>query len=187
MEKHELPPWATVDPWNMDVTTPYAVKNLIGGNWKESEQKIDLLDPLTGETFLKISNASDDELKEISENMKKCPKSGLHNPIKNVERYNLYGDICTQAVIQLHKVEVQEFIIKLIQRVTPKSYGQARGELMISRRFLENFCGDNPRFVMRGFTVSGDHFGQQSQGYRFPYGPVLIVSPFNFPLEIPIL
>ena len=27
----------------------------------------------------------------------------------------------------------------------------------------------------------------QSNGYRFPYGPVCVISPFNFPLEIPVL
>mmetsp|Transcript_19913 Transcript_19913/g.48888 ORF Transcript_19913/g.48888 Transcript_19913/m.48888 type:complete len:407 (+) Transcript_19913:538-1758(+) len=33
----------------------------------------------------------------------------------------------------------------------------------------------------------GDHYGQFSQGYRWPYGPVGLVTPFNFPLEIPVL
>lgn len=33
----------------------------------------------------------------------------------------------------------------------------------------------------------GDHDGQTSRGFRFPYGPVAIVTPFNFPLEIPVL
>lgn len=35
--------------------------------------------------------------------------------------------------------------------------------------------------------MPGDHPGQYSTGYRFPYGPVCIISPFNFPLEIPAL
>lgn len=26
-----------------------------------------------------------------------------------------------------------------------------------------------------------------SNGFRFPYGPVSIIAPFNFPYEIPIL
>lgn len=47
--------------------------------------------------------------------------------------------------------------------------------------------GDGPRFILRGFTVAGDHYGQQSQGYKWPYGPVVHISPFNFPLEIPAL
>ncbi len=43
------------------------------------------------------------------------------------------------------------------------------------------------RFLARGFHVSGDHLGQESKGYRFPYGPVALITPFNFPLEIPAL
>lgn len=29
--------------------------------------------------------------------------------------------------------------------------------------------------------------GQTSNGLRWPYGPVTIITPFNFPLEIPAL
>jgi hypothetical protein len=43
------------------------------------------------------------------------------------------------------------------------------------------------RFLARSFGVPGDHYGQASHGYRFPFGPVAIIAPFNFPLEIPIL
>lgn len=35
--------------------------------------------------------------------------------------------------------------------------------------------------------MAGDYYGQQSTGYRWPYGPVAIIAPFNFPLEIPVL
>ena len=52
---------------------------------------------------------------------------------------------------------------------------------------LENFIGDNPRFLVKGFSTPGDHSGQMSHGFRFPYGPVSIISPFNFPFEIPVL
>ena len=43
------------------------------------------------------------------------------------------------------------------------------------------------RFLARGFTVPGDHPGQMSGGQRWPYGPVALITPFNFPLEIPAL
>lgn len=43
------------------------------------------------------------------------------------------------------------------------------------------------RFLARGFSVPGDHLGQQSSGYRWPYGAVAVITPFNFPLEIPIM
>ena len=43
------------------------------------------------------------------------------------------------------------------------------------------------RFLARGFSNPGDHTGQASHGYRWPYGPVALITPFNFPLEIPVL
>jgi 1-pyrroline-5-carboxylate dehydrogenase len=35
---------------------------------------------------------------------------------------------------------------------------------------------------MRSFNVSGDHDGQTSSGYRWPYGNVAVIAPFNFPI-----
>ncbi|KAK6123242.1 hypothetical protein DH2020_043015 [Rehmannia glutinosa] len=83
--------------------------------------------------------------------------------------------------------DVSDFFAKLIQRVSPKSYQQALGEVYVTQKFLENFCGDQVRFLARSFAVPGNHLGQQSHGFRWPYGPVTIITPFNFPLEIPLL
>jgi acyl-CoA reductase-like NAD-dependent aldehyde dehydrogenase len=41
--------------------------------------------------------------------------------------------------------------------------------------------------MARSFSVSGDHAGQMSIGMRWPYGAVALITPFNFPLEIPAL
>lgn len=43
------------------------------------------------------------------------------------------------------------------------------------------------RQLARGFSIPGDHAGQTSSGHRFPFGAVTIITPFNFPLEIPAL
>ncbi|KHN18531.1 Putative aldehyde dehydrogenase [Glycine soja] len=43
------------------------------------------------------------------------------------------------------------------------------------------------RFLARSFGVPGNHLRQQSHGFRWPYGPVAIITPFNFPLEIAVL
>lgn len=75
-----------------------------------------------------------------------------------------------------------------IQRFMPKSFVQAYGEVKIIRMFLENFSGDGVRMLInRGFVQPGDHFGQRSIGVRWPFGPTICISPFNFPLEIPVL
>jgi 1-pyrroline-5-carboxylate dehydrogenase len=87
-------------------------------------------------------------------------------------RYLLYGDISTKAAHMLALPKVADFFARLIQRVAPKSYQQAAGEVFVTRKFLENFCGDQVRFLARSFAIPGNHLGQQSHGYRWPYGPV---------------
>lgn len=83
--------------------------------------------------------------------------------------------------------EIQDFFARSIQKCVPKSRTQALGEVMISAKFLHNFAGDNVRRLAQSFGVPGDHYGQMSVGHRWPYGPVALITPFNFPLEIPVL
>ena len=88
---------------------------------------------------------------------------------------------------EMRKPEVEEYFVKLTQRVMPKSTAQVRGEVVVTRRFFENFTGDNPRFFQQSFNVAGDYDGQTSTGYRWPFGNVGVITPFNFPIEIPAL
>jgi len=99
----------------------------------------------------------------------------------------MYGDVFFKIAEQMRKPEVENFFVKLVQRVMPKSTAQVVGEVVVTRRFFENFTGDNPRFLVKSFNVSGDHDGQTSSGYRWPYGNVCCITPFNFPIEIPAL
>lgn len=59
----------------------------------------------------------------------------------------------------MKKPEIEAFLCKLTQRVMPKSDVQVKGEVVVTRRFFENFAGDNPRFLCRSFNVAGDHQG----------------------------
>jgi 1-pyrroline-5-carboxylate dehydrogenase len=119
--------------------------------------------------------------------LRECPKSGLHNPFKNPQRYVQLGHACARAAALLAEKETEDYFTRLIQRVMPKSWQQCLNEVVVTRIFLENFSGDGVRFLARGFSNPGDHPGQESRGYRWPFGPVAVVAPFNFPLEIPAL
>ena len=47
-----------------------------------------IIDPMNGENFIQVPETSlDTELQEFQTSLLRCPKSGLHNPIKNVERF----------------------------------------------------------------------------------------------------
>lgn len=184
---HALKEFATVDPSNLSKNTK--LQNLCEGEWSGTQNWEDLIDPLTGKVMAKVplTNIDAGECKPFIESLKKCPKSGLHNPLKNPERYLLYGNVCKKAANLLDEPQVSEFFVKLMQRVVPKSYAQCLGELTVTKKFLENYSGDNVRFLGHSFAHPGDHTGQMSQGFRFPFGPVALITPFNFPIEIPVL
>uniref|UniRef100_A0A0D9WJ37 Aldehyde dehydrogenase domain-containing protein n=1 Tax=Leersia perrieri TaxID=77586 RepID=A0A0D9WJ37_9ORYZ len=175
------PPFATVSPHEISGSNPAEGSWTTSGNWNW------LVDPLNGEKFIKVAEVQETEIKPFVESLSNCPKHGLHNPLKAPERYLMYGDISAEAANMLGQPVVSDFFAKLIQRVSPKSYQQALAEVQVSQKFLENFCGDQVRFLARSFAVPGNHLGQSSNGYRWPYGPVAIITPFNFPLEIPLL
>lgn len=134
-----------------------------------------------------IPDTQGNELGPFIESLKNVPKSGVHNPLKNVERYLQFGEISRKAGAALSDPITADFFAKSIQKTVPKSYAQAMGEVKVTADFLNNFGGDNVRFLARTFGVPGDHHGQFSHGHRWPYGGVAIVAPFNFPLEIPVL
>jgi 1-pyrroline-5-carboxylate dehydrogenase len=119
--------------------------------------------------------------------MHSCKKFGLHNPMYRPERYLKMGQISQKAAQRMSDPDVEYFFARLIQRVCPKSWSQAIGEVKVTRNFLYNFSGDQVRFLARSFGHPGDHVGQNTEGHRWPYGPVAIIAPFNFPLEIPVL
>ena len=134
-----------------------------------------------------MPDTSVEELPPFIESLKSVPKSGVHNPLKNVERYLMFGEVSRKAGEALSDPQIAQFFVDAIQKTVPKSHAQALGEVKVTADFLNNFGGDNVRFLARSFGVPGDHYGQFSHGHRWPYGPVAIVAPFNFPLEIPVL
>lgn len=97
MSTTTIPSWATFDPYSAgnggDV---YAVPNLVDGAWShDSKHKMSIIDPLDknkGPIFT-ICDTQEDEVDHFIQSLRKVSKSGLHNPLKNPDRYLKYGDI----------------------------------------------------------------------------------------------
>ena len=174
-------------PKTVNGSSPVTLSNFLNGKWVQAGFYTNIVDPLNGEYIIRMPNTSEKELGPFIQRIRSVPKSGLHNPLRNVERYIKYGEVTFRLAAALDTPEIEEHFARCIQRVAPKSFAQCLGEVRVVKAFLKNFGGDQVRFLARGFHVSGDHLGQQSQGYRWPYGPVVIIAPFNFPLEIPVL
>lgn len=182
-----LDAFATVDPFEQTTaSTPGRCQNLAEGRWySEINLRDDIVDPMNGERFLEVPDTRD--AAPFLAGLANCPRHGLHNPLRHTHRYAQLGRVCANAAEILGTPDVERYFTRLIQRVMPKSWQQCLNEVIVTRIFLHNFSGDGVRFLGRGFSNPGDHQGQESRGYRWPFGPVVIVAPFNFPLEIPAL
>lgn len=179
--------FATIDPFEgMTRGSPGRAMNLVDGDWVADDKlREDIPDPMTGDRFLDVPDTED--IEPFLSSFVRCPKTGLHNPLKNTDRYVHLGRVCARSAALLAQEDVAIYFAKLIQRVMPKSWQQCLNEVIVTRVFLENFSGDGVRFLGRGFSNPGDVTGQESRGYRWPFGPVVVIAPFNFPLEIPAL
>jgi 1-pyrroline-5-carboxylate dehydrogenase len=182
-----VPEFATVDPFDgMTAADPGTLQNLVGGQWVGAGNQVDdIIDPMNGDAFLKVPDTRDHA--PFIAGLRSCPKSGVHNPLKNPERYIYLGEVCARAAAMLAEPDIRDYFTQLTKRVMPKSWNQCLAEVVVTRIFLENLAGDGVRFLARGFSNPGNHNGQESRGYRWPYGSVVIIAPFNFPLEIPAL
>jgi len=187
MTSTKIPSFATVDPFDgMTSDVPATAQNLVDGAWiTDRNIRDDIPDPLSGGRFVDIPDTED--IAPFVKSLATCPKTGLHNPHKNTDRYVHLGRVCARAAALLANEDVEAYFTKLLQRVMPKSWQQCLNEVVVTRVFLENFAGDGVRFLARGFSNPGDVTGQESRGYRWPFGPVVVIAPFNFPLEIPAL
>eukprot|EP00947_MAST-08B_sp_MAST-8B-sp1_P004075 g4075.t1 len=174
--------WATLDPDAMSGASPGKCENLVGGEWKSVAQEKMIIDPLNGEAFLAVPDTQLSEIGPFVERMRTCPRTGLHNPLKNPERYPMLGEVSCKAARALSDPEVARYFMRLIQRVAPKHETQAMGEVTTCRKWLEGYSGDQVRNLARSFALPGDHTGQLTNGYRWPFGGVSVITPFNFPL-----
>jgi 1-pyrroline-5-carboxylate dehydrogenase len=187
MNRVRTPRLDEIFPWQPDEISeakPARLMNFVDGKWLEPKRYKEVLDPVSGGPFIQMPDTSERELAPFIRSLGNCPKYGLHNPIMNVERYLMYGQISERLADFLRSGEGESYFTRLIQRVMPKDTEQCRGEVTVTATFLENFSGDQVRFLAKGQTTPGNQLGQEAIDYRWPYGPVAVITPFNFPLEI---
>ena len=107
-----LPHWATVDPATLGTNPePYAVSNIVNGSWSTSEKRLVIPNPMDkyAPPVCAVPDTQGHELGSFVTSLKSVPKSGMHNPMKNVERYLKFGEI-SRKVKQHVVCAVSKFI-----------------------------------------------------------------------------
>nr|AFK43124.1 unknown [Lotus japonicus] len=134
--------FATVEAEEVSGSRPAEVSNLVQGKWVGSSNCNTIVDPLNGDSFIKVAEVDEAGIQPFVESLSSCPKHGLHNPFKAPERYLMLGDVTTKAAHMLSLPKVSDFFTRLIQRVSPKSYQQAQGEVYVTQNHWFGPAGD---------------------------------------------
>ena len=112
-EKLANPSWATLDPDSLGTDSkPHHVLNIVGGKWNgDSKTTIEIPNPMDKDApvLCTVPDTAVDELDPFINSMKGVTKSGVHNPLKNVERYLMYGDISRRVSI-CQKLDIIEYL-----------------------------------------------------------------------------
>lgn len=120
-DSHSLA-FRTLDAEEVSGSQSTEVLNLVQGEWKGASRWTDIVDPLNGQKFIAVPDLSANEIKPFVESLHSCPKSGLHNPLKNPERYVMYGDISARAAAALKQPEVSHFFCKIDTTCVPQEF-----------------------------------------------------------------
>ena len=133
------PSWASLDANNWSGSSPHEQFNLVNGEWTKAAKTEIIIDPLNGEPFLRVPLTSNGEITPFVNSLKRVSKTGLHNPFRDVARYNMLGRVSSALAAALREPVTNDYFVKLVQRTSPKSYIQAKAEVDISAKFLQNF------------------------------------------------
>ena len=121
--------------------------NLVAGEWVGTEKYGTMVDPLTGKPMMSYPDTQMHEIDPFVQSLLNTPKTGLHNPFKNKERYLMLGEVSRKLAEVMRDPEVFEFFVQCTMRSIPKSHGQTTGEISVTRAFFDNFSGDQVRFL----------------------------------------
>ena len=74
---------------------PYTVSNIVNGSWCTTQATMTIPNPMDKDAppVCTIPDTQINELQPFIESLKSVPKSGVHNPLKNNERYLQFGEI----------------------------------------------------------------------------------------------
>jgi malonate-semialdehyde dehydrogenase (acetylating)/methylmalonate-semialdehyde dehydrogenase len=162
----------------MATATTTAIRNCIGGNWlnPSSQEGLELINPATGESLGHAPTGSAEEVDAAVQAAHAAFPAWRAMPAADR----------VQFLFKL-KTLLEEHLDELAALVTienGKTLAEAKGEL---RRGIENVevaCGIP--VLMQGYSLEDVAPGIDEIMVRQPLGVVAAITPFNFPLMIPL-
>jgi len=154
------------------------LKNYINGEWVDAKGKdiLDVPNPATGELLAKVPISSKEDVELAVSAAKEAFKAWKEVPVPKRAR----------ILFKYHYLltENHEKLAKLIVQENGKAYKEAYGEVQRGIECVE-FAAGAPTHMM-GETLSNIAEDIDSEMFRYPHGVVGGITPFNFPMMVPL-
>ncbi|MFZ3589121.1 CoA-acylating methylmalonate-semialdehyde dehydrogenase [Bacillus sp. DJP31] len=154
------------------------LKNYIGGKWVDSsaQQFLDVINPATNEVLANVPISSKEDVDTAVAAAKEAFRDWKNVPVPKRAR----------ILFKYHYLlsENHEELARLIVQENGKAYKEAHGEVQRGIECVE-FAAGTPTHMM-GETLSGIAEEIDSEMFRYPLGVVGGITPFNFPMMVPL-
>ncbi|HIQ48873.1 MAG TPA: aldehyde dehydrogenase family protein [Aquifex aeolicus] len=153
-------------------------KMLIGGEWVDKDEKIEVIYPYTRKVIGAVPKGSEEDVYKAIERAKEGFKE-----ISSLTAYERYEILMRAA--QLLKERAEEFAKTLVLEVG-KTIREARTEVQRAIQTLIFSAEEAKRVKGETFPIDAHPNGRGKVGFyiRVPVGIVSAITPFNFPLNL---
>jgi malonate-semialdehyde dehydrogenase (acetylating)/methylmalonate-semialdehyde dehydrogenase len=156
----------------------FLLKNYIGGQMVDSlsQQSIQVINPATNKTLVNVPISTKEDVDRAVKAAREAFYSWKNTPVPKRAR----------ILFTFHHLLTinHEKLAKLIVQENGKAYKEAYGEVQRGIECVE-FATGAPTLMM-GETLSGIAEEIDSEMFRYPLGVVGGITPFNFPMMVPL-
>ncbi|MBS4204039.1 CoA-acylating methylmalonate-semialdehyde dehydrogenase [Lederbergia citrea] len=154
------------------------LKNYINGEWvtPQGTETLDVPNPATGETLARVPISSKADVAQAVNAANEAFMTWKNTPVpKRARILYKYHYLLTENHEKLARLVVQE---------NGKAYKEAYGEVQRGIECVE-FAAGAPTLMM-GETLSNIAEDIDSEMFRYPLGVIGGITPFNFPMMVPL-
>ncbi|OAT73194.1 CoA-acylating methylmalonate-semialdehyde dehydrogenase [Parageobacillus thermoglucosidasius] len=154
------------------------LKNFINGQWVESSgtETLEVTNPATREVLARVPISTKEDVDRAVRAAKNAFETWKNTPVpKRARIMFIFHHLLNEHHEELATLVVQE---------NGKAYKEAYGEIQRGIECVE-FAAGAPTLMM-GESLSGIAEGIDSEMFRYPLGVVAGITPFNFPMMVPL-
>jgi acyl-CoA reductase-like NAD-dependent aldehyde dehydrogenase len=146
---------------------------VIGGKARPTAERIDVLDPATGEPIAAIASATPDDVDDAIAAARGAQKAWSRLlPRERAQVLNGIARLIREHGADLARIESLD---------TGKALKQAKSDVEVAAQYFEFYAGLADKFYGTTMPMGGDSF---SMTFREPMGVAAIIVPWNYPMQI---